>query len=147
VRQYDGFRFDLQGLMLRQNIELVDPVAECIRDTTYRAMRDSVKQAERETTLRLVMHRPQPDFVITFRNRADRSEIPSRCKQMVSVHAITRKSLEVTSRNVFANSNRTFAACSFRYECRPRSKKFHESCRSAGAREPLPVSLSAFGSA
>jgi len=40
VRQYDGFRFDLQGLMLRQNIELVDPVANASR-YDVRAMRDS----------------------------------------------------------------------------------------------------------
>src|ERR1700692_2727582 len=37
VRQHDRFGFDLQGMMLRQNIELVDPVSKSI--TISRATR------------------------------------------------------------------------------------------------------------
>src|SRR5882762_6381296 len=87
VRQHDRFRFDLQELMLRQDIELVDPVSKriAIGRATGCGFRE---EPERQATLHLIVHRPQPHFVIALGNRSVVAKF--RCvQQMVSVHATT----------------------------------------------------------
>jgi hypothetical protein len=87
VCQHDRLRLDLQVMMLGQDVELMDPVAEGI--AICRAPGCGIRdEAERQAALRLVVHRTQADFVIALRNR---SVIPKfRCvQQMISVHATT----------------------------------------------------------
>ena len=85
--KHDRLGFDLQMMMLRKNVELVNPVSEGV--PVGRASRSGIgDQTERQAALSLVVHRAQANFVIAFRDGAIVREF-RRMQQMISVHATT----------------------------------------------------------
>src|ERR1022692_4139160 len=63
------FRFHAECAVLGQNMEPVDPVAEIVLVGGWLRNRMS-QNAEGEAALRLVMPRPQPEFVVALRDGA-----------------------------------------------------------------------------
>ncbi len=87
MRKDNRLGFDLQVTVLRQDVELMHPIAE--RVTIRRASRNRIgDEAERQAALRFVVNRAQADLVVALRHRAVVAKFRS-VLQMITVHAST----------------------------------------------------------
>ena len=87
MRQNDGFRLDPQAPVLLKDVELVHGIAICIAVSRAAGVRRG-DNAKRQATLPLVVHGPQAQLVIAFRNRVIVSELGN-MDQVISIHATT----------------------------------------------------------
>ncbi len=87
MSQDDGFGFDAQAMVLRQNIELVNPVAEGVAIGGAAGFGIG-GEAEGKAALAVVVHGAQPNFVVAFGDGAVVTKLGD-VNEVVSIHATT----------------------------------------------------------